>query len=139
MHEVRYQDSEPRSQLDAAPITAEDELGALGELTTGRPEPSSHRMPNRHRMSRLLGRLERVPEHEAPRAGAGWLGRASVLLVGVFLIGTAFIASYVGALHQPQPRDVPIAVLSGDTGAQALLNGTGGESGPFALTVYPDY
>src|SRR5256886_16568563 len=92
------------AELDAAPITAEDELGALGELTTGRPEPSSHRKPNRHRSGRLMSRLGHVPEHEAPRPGAGWLGRATPLLAGVLARATPFLPALVGPLPQPQPR-----------------------------------
>src|SRR2546423_8245648 len=107
MQDLRYRDSELVDELDAVPITAEDELGVLGELTTGRPEPSSHRRPNRHLLTRVMGRLGHVPEHEAPRPVAGWLGRATALLVGVLVIGTAFIASYVGALHQARPKAAP--------------------------------
>src|SRR6059058_4469244 len=118
MQDLRYRDSELVDELDAAPITAEDELGVLGELTTGRPEPTSHRRPNRHLLTRMMGRLGHVPEHEAPRP-------AAALLVGVFLIGTAFIATYVGALHQAKPHAVPIGVVNDDVGAQALLSSMG--------------
>src|SRR5437764_15495665 len=103
MSYLRYLDRPLEAELDAAPITAEDELGVLGELTTGRPEPVGHRRPGRprrHLLARVMGRLGHVPEHEAPRSGAGWLMRASALLAGVLVIGAAFIASYVGALHQ---------------------------------------
>ena len=136
MQDLRYRDSELVDELDAAPITAEDELGVLGELTTGRPEPSSHRRPNRHLLTRMMGRLGHVPEHEAPRPAAAWLGRAAALLVGVFLLGTAFIASYVGVLHQTKPHAVPIGVVNGDVGAQALLSSLG--TSPFTTIVYPD-
>src|SRR6266550_1498705 len=95
-------------ELDTAPITAEDELGALSELTTARSEPAACRRPRRQPM---FG--GHVPEHEAPRSKGTWLVRASALLAGVLLIGTAFIASYVGALHEPQPRDVPIGTVTG--------------------------
>src|SRR2546421_2656890 len=134
MQDLRYRDSD--LELDAAPITADDELGVLGELTTGRPEPTSHRRPNRHLLTRTMGRLGHVPEHEAPRPAAAWLGRAAALLVGVFLIGTAFIATYVGALHQAKPHGVPIGVINGDVGAQALLSSLG--TGTFATLTYPD-
>src|SRR5438874_5551357 len=136
MQDLRYRDSELVDELDAAPITAEDELGVLGELTTGRPEPSSHRRPNRHLLTRLMGGLGHVPEHEAPRPVAGWLGRATALLVGVLVIGTAFIASYVGALHQASPKAVPIGVTSDDIAAQALLREL--PNSPLRTVVYPD-
>lgn len=43
------------------------------------------------------------------------------LLLGTLALATAFIAAYVGALHQPTPRDVPVGVVLGDQKAQALL------------------
>ncbi|OLB64164.1 MAG: hypothetical protein AUI10_12325 [Actinobacteria bacterium 13_2_20CM_2_72_6] len=78
-----------------------------------------------------------VPEHGRPRSKASWLVHASALLLGVLVLGTAFIASYVGALHEPHPRSVPIAVVEDDPGAQALISGLG-DAGPFAVTSYPD-
>lgn len=50
-----------------------------------------------------------------------WLPRTVALLVGTLALATAFIAAYVGALHQPHPRDVPVGVVTGDQRAQALL------------------
>ncbi|MFC9385403.1 DUF3533 domain-containing protein [Streptomyces venezuelae] len=38
--------------------------------------------------------------------------RAALLVVGVFALQLLFIASYVGALHHPQPRDVPFGVVA---------------------------
>ncbi len=42
----------------------------------------------------------------------GSLRRPALLLVGVLLVQLAFIASYVGAFHSPEPRDVPVAVVA---------------------------
>jgi hypothetical protein len=50
-----------------------------------------------------------------------WIGRTVVLLFGVLVLGTGFIASYVGALHQPKARELPIGVQAGDAPAQTLL------------------
>ncbi|MFI7425659.1 hypothetical protein ACIBPB_01595 [Micromonospora sp. NPDC049836] len=50
-----------------------------------------------------------------------WLPRTAALLVGTLALATAFIAAYVGALHQPNPRDVPVGVVLGDQRAQAVL------------------
>ncbi|MEU2614783.1 hypothetical protein ABZ570_24835 [Micromonospora sp. NPDC007271] len=50
-----------------------------------------------------------------------WLPRAAALLVGTLALATAFIAAYVGALHKPTPRDVPVGVAIGDQRAQAVL------------------
>ncbi|MEU8763762.1 DUF3533 domain-containing protein [Streptomyces sp. NPDC048659] len=38
--------------------------------------------------------------------------RAALLVVGVFALQMLFIASYVGALHDPKPRDVPFGVVA---------------------------
>ncbi|SBT51939.1 ABC-2 transporter permease [Micromonospora auratinigra] len=50
-----------------------------------------------------------------------WLPRTAALLVGTLALATAFIAAYVGALHQPTPRDVPVGVVLGDQRAQAVM------------------
>ncbi|MFJ8299630.1 DUF3533 domain-containing protein [Streptomyces sp. NPDC094447] len=38
--------------------------------------------------------------------------RAALLVIGVFALQLLFITSYVGALHHPQPRDVPFGVVA---------------------------
>ncbi|MEV5439116.1 DUF3533 domain-containing protein [Streptomyces sp. NPDC052682] len=38
--------------------------------------------------------------------------RATLLVVGVLALQLLFIASYVGALHDPKPRDVPFGVVA---------------------------
>ncbi|MET9625709.1 DUF3533 domain-containing protein [Streptomyces sp. NPDC006464] len=38
--------------------------------------------------------------------------RAALLVVGVLALQLLFIASYVGALHNPKPRDVPFGVVA---------------------------
>ncbi|MFJ9718115.1 DUF3533 domain-containing protein [Streptomyces sp. NPDC101213] len=38
--------------------------------------------------------------------------RATLLVVGVLALHLLFIASYVGALHDPRPRDVPFGVVA---------------------------
>ena len=38
--------------------------------------------------------------------------RATLLVLGVLALQLLFIASYVGALHDPKPRDVPFGVVS---------------------------
>ncbi|MGB2568276.1 hypothetical protein ACPFP2_07490 [Micromonospora citrea] len=50
-----------------------------------------------------------------------WLPRTAVLLAGTLALAVAFIAAYVGALHKPDPRDVPVGVVLGDQRAQAVL------------------
>jgi hypothetical protein len=86
----------------------------------------------------VAGRLTGRPEEAAlpPRSSKSRLVRAGALLLGVLLIGTAFIASYVGALHEPQPRDIPVGVVSADTNARALLGQLGQRSNRLRTTVF---
>jgi hypothetical protein len=44
--------------------------------------------------------------------------RSFLLVLGVLLLQLGFIASYLGAFHDPKPRDIPIAVVA-PTGAPA--------------------
>ncbi|MDE9367565.1 hypothetical protein PZ938_18250 [Luteipulveratus sp. YIM 133132] len=57
--------------------------------------------------------------------GPAWVG----ILIGVLLVQLAFIASYVGAFHAPQPHALTVAVVApGDAGDQVAtrLNGIAG-------------
>ena len=57
------------------------------------------------------------PAESQPRSFADELrdavtGRAALLVLGVLLLQFGFIASYLGAFHNPTPRDIPIAVVA---------------------------
>ncbi|MBY8872091.1 hypothetical protein K7640_09595 [Micromonospora sp. PLK6-60] len=52
-----------------------------------------------------------------------WLPRTAALIVGTLALATAFIAAYVGALHKPNPHDLPVGVVLGDQPAQAVMSG----------------
>ena len=55
--------------------------------------------------------------------------RATVLVVGVALLQLGFIASYIGAFHQPTPHRLPLAVAAPAdvrTGVVSQLNGIAG-------------
>ncbi|MFI8964178.1 DUF3533 domain-containing protein [Streptomyces sp. NPDC053493] len=47
--------------------------------------------------------------------------RAALLVVGVFALQLLFIASYVGALHDPKPTDVPFGVVAPQQVSGALM------------------
>ncbi|MBT2490341.1 DUF3533 domain-containing protein [Streptomyces sp. ISL-96] len=47
--------------------------------------------------------------------------RAALLVIGVLALQLLFIASYVGALHNPKPRDVPFAVVAPGQSAARLV------------------
>ncbi|MEX0169366.1 DUF3533 domain-containing protein [Streptomyces sp. LMG1-1-1.1] len=48
--------------------------------------------------------------------------RAALLVVGVFALQLLFITSYVGALHNPKPVDVPFGVVAPQQQIAATLN-----------------
>src|SRR5262245_60606101 len=62
---------------------------------------------------------------------------ALIGLVAVLILQAVFAIAYVGALHDPQPHDVPIGVL--DARTAAAVNASGGaleathESSPQAM------
>ncbi|MEU6981719.1 MULTISPECIES: DUF3533 domain-containing protein [unclassified Streptomyces] len=47
--------------------------------------------------------------------------RAALLVVGVLVLQLLFIASYVGALHHPKPKDVPFGVVAPSTVSAQLV------------------
>jgi hypothetical protein len=47
--------------------------------------------------------------------------RATLLIVGVIALQLLFIASYVGALHDPEPQDVPFAVVAPGAAAEQAM------------------
>ncbi|MGK5641588.1 DUF3533 domain-containing protein [Streptomyces sp. URMC 126] len=47
-------------------------------------------------------------------------GRAALLVTGVLVLQLAFIASYVGAFHHPQPRDIRLGVVAPRQAAGSL-------------------
>ncbi|KMS73332.1 membrane protein [Streptomyces viridochromogenes] len=48
--------------------------------------------------------------------------RATLLVTGVVALALLFIASYVGALHDPKPRNVPIGVVAPEVAAQQTVD-----------------
>jgi hypothetical protein len=46
--------------------------------------------------------------------------RGALVLVAALLLQLAFLGSYVGALHEPKPREVPVAVVGPPSAADAL-------------------
>ncbi|MFI9829901.1 DUF3533 domain-containing protein [Streptomyces sp. NPDC051913] len=47
--------------------------------------------------------------------------RATLLVLGVLALQLLFIASYVGALHDPKPKDVPFGVVAPQAAAQQAV------------------
>ncbi|MFG2787540.1 DUF3533 domain-containing protein [Streptomyces sp. NPDC048419] len=47
--------------------------------------------------------------------------RATLLVIGVIALQLLFIASYVGALHNPKPKDVPFGVVAPAAAAQQAV------------------
>ncbi|WP_128436899.1 ABC transporter permease [Streptomyces cyaneus] len=48
--------------------------------------------------------------------------RATLLVTGVVALALLFIASYVGALHDPKPKDVPFGVVAPEVAAQQTVD-----------------
>ncbi|MEU8527193.1 DUF3533 domain-containing protein [Streptomyces sp. NPDC048629] len=48
--------------------------------------------------------------------------RAALLVLGVLALQLLFITSYVGALHHPKPKDIPVAVVAPDRLAAPLAD-----------------
>ncbi|WP_320065870.1 hypothetical protein [Micromonospora sp. RTGN7] len=67
-----------------------------------------------------------------------WLPRTAALLLGTLALATAFIAAYVGALHQPTPRDVPVGLVLGDQHAEAVLTAVRAETDRIEPVGYDD-
>ncbi|MFE6869100.1 DUF3533 domain-containing protein [Kitasatospora sp. NPDC057692] len=73
-----------------------------------------------------------APEHAAepaPRKGfaaelkGAVTPRAALLVIGVLLLQLGFVTSYVGALHQPKPHELSIAVVAPPQVAPKLVQG----------------
>ncbi|MDG4760049.1 hypothetical protein [Micromonospora sp. WMMD710] len=67
-----------------------------------------------------------------------WAPRSIGLLLGTLALATAFIAAYVGALHQPTPRDLPVGVARGDQRAEATLAAVRGQTNKIKAIEYDD-
>ncbi|KUH37244.1 MULTISPECIES: hypothetical protein [Streptomyces] len=65
--------------------------------------------------------------------------RAALLVIGVLALQLLFIASYVGALHDPKPSDVPFGVVAPGAAAERTADRLGGLPGdPLDPRVLPD-
>ena len=60
------------------------------------------------------------------------------MLLGVLAVATAFLAAHVAALHQPIPKDVPVAVARTDQPANALLDAVRAETDKIRPIRYAD-
>lgn len=123
------------AEVDRQPLAASEddevtgaETGTVGVLASERGHPRSHRRPR-------ASAVGHIREPESEHFWRTWLGRSTALLFGVLVLGLAFIASYVGALHAPKPRALPVAVVEGDAPARTLLAAT---TPALATRVYPD-
>ncbi|MCZ4608910.1 DUF3533 domain-containing protein [Streptomyces sp. Lzd4kr] len=48
--------------------------------------------------------------------------RATILVTGTVVLALLFIASYVGALHDPKPKNVPLGVVAPEVAAQQTVD-----------------
>ncbi|WP_228454634.1 DUF3533 domain-containing protein [Streptomyces alkaliphilus] len=65
---------------------------------------------------------ERPDTASDPSSPAGAVtARALLMIIGVLTLQLAFVLSYVGAFHNPVPRDIPIAVAAPEQQRQQLV------------------
>jgi hypothetical protein len=93
----------------------EEAIGSEAEPEPGRYRGTRRTPPTRSKVFTGLGHVRE------PRS---WLGRTVGLLLGTLVLAVAFITAYVVALHEPTPRDVPVAVVRDDTAALGVAVGT---------------
>lgn len=79
------------------------------------------------------------PESHAPLTERRGLAAGLIWAIGAILVSLVFIVSFVGALHNPGPRSVPIGFVGSPTRAAALSVALDrAEPGSFLVTAYPD-
>jgi hypothetical protein len=135
---ARGKHAAPAAPHDAPPTAGsrvDDDLGASDEpgrappgeadteaMETEGDEPQLPDTEGGTPSSPLIWRgMWHVPRYRGRRFWEAWVTRAAILLVGVLLLATAFIAAYVGGLHEPAARDIPVGVVSGDQNAEQVL------------------
>jgi hypothetical protein len=64
--------------------------------------------------------------------------RTAGLLLGTLALAVGFIAAYVGALHEPHPRDVPVGVARGDQAARSVLTAVRDRTDTIKAIEYAD-
>ncbi|MEV1332809.1 hypothetical protein AB0J20_24920 [Micromonospora costi] len=74
----------------------------------------------------------------ARRRTRGWLPRTAGLLLGTLALAVAFIAAYVGALHDPRPHDLPVGFVLRDQRAAAVLSAVRGQTDTVKPVEYDD-
>jgi hypothetical protein len=62
-----------------------------------------------------------VPPTRGDDRWRAWLARTGSALLGALALSAALIAAFVGALHQPTPRDVPVGIVRGDAAVETLM------------------
>jgi len=65
--------------------------------------------------------LGHVAEHDTDDWWRTWLGRTIAVLGAVLVLATGMIWAWIGGLHSPQPKNIPVAVVASDPVARAAL------------------
>ncbi|HZN70344.1 MAG TPA: hypothetical protein VFC00_01470 [Micromonosporaceae bacterium] len=107
---------------DAEPPAASQVEEAIGSEAEPE-EPGRYRGTRRTPPARprVLTGMGHVREPESERWWRSWLGRTAALLLGALILAAAFVTAYVGGLHKPTPRDIPVAVVRDDNAARTLI------------------
>ncbi len=97
-------------------MLAEDEPD-LGEKA-GAAAPVGAYVGTRRAPGRGLGH---VAEHDTDDWWRTWLGRTVAVLGAVLVLATGMIWAWIGGLHSPQAKNIPVAVVASDPVARAAL------------------
>lgn len=118
--EAAMDEHDSREHQDAE--SADSAGAASGRDGTAAPE-ATEPAPAPHR---------RLGQSRGLAAGLIWA-------IGATVFSLVFIASFVGALHDPGPRSVPIGFVGSPTQASALSRALDrADPGAFVVTAYPD-
>lgn len=98
------------------------ESNAPGHAATTVGAPPAPARAGAHRSTRTQRSLGQIAEHDSDNWWRAWLARTTAVLAGVLVLATGLAWAWVGGLHSPTPRDVPVAVINGDVGANAVIN-----------------
>ncbi|WP_232534015.1 hypothetical protein [Plantactinospora sp. KBS50] len=109
-------DSAAAGPGDSAGHGGTGQPAGAGDTGAGHRDGDDRPRPGRFRWGRIAEPVRDAAFRRDLLHGAG-------LLLGTLVIAIGFITSYAGALHNPHPRRLPVAVVAGDTAAQQLLAG----------------
>jgi hypothetical protein len=117
-------DAPTTDDATAGGATTGDAPTAGGATTAGLAEQAAAARAEAaatHRRPTVMRTVGHVPATQGDDWWRAWFARTGAALLGALALSAALIAAFVGGLHQPTPRDVPVGVIRGDPAAEALM------------------